>query len=276
MVSTVALRRYYASLVTAGLDGRLTEAFAKVPRERFVGPGPWYVSTGTGYVKTPSDDLCFLYTNAVLALRADRTINNGEPRLHGRCLAALEVVAGERIAHIGAGTGYYTAILAELTGPTGSVAAFEIDPELANRAAINLAGFPHVTIYAQSGTEPLSAKFDVIYVNAGATRPLDAWLDALDVGGRLLFPLTPDRPINGMMLLVTRRADNTFDARFAVGPVVFIDCEGARTDWEAEQLHHAFVRGNAHQVRSLQRGSMPGDTSWCAGDGWWLSTRANI
>lgn len=276
MVSTVVLRRYYANLVAGGLDERLTEAFAKVARERFVGPGPWHVSTGTGYVETPSDDLCFLYTNAVVALRADRAINNGEPRLHARCLAALEIASGERIAHIGAGTGYYTAILAELTGSTGSVAAFEIDPKLASRAAINLAGSSQVTIYAQSGTEPLGAKFDVIYVNAGATRPLDAWLDALDIGGRLLFPLTPDRSITGMMLRVMRRADETFDARFAVGPVAFIGCEGARTEEEAERLHQAFTRGDGHRVRSLHRYSTPDDTSWCAGDGWWLSTRPNV
>jgi protein-L-isoaspartate(D-aspartate) O-methyltransferase len=271
------LRRYYARLVTGRAetnDPRLIEAFAHLRRERFVGPGPWKIHGGpSGYIDTPSDELCFLYADVVVALLPDRALNNGEPHLHARCLAAVDVVAGERIAHIGAGTGYYTAMLAMLTGPTGSVVAFEIDGELASSATANLADLPSVTVRARSGSEPLGGEFDVIYVNAGATRPLDVWLDALSVGGRLLFPLTPSRSTGGM-LLVTRKAVAEFDARF-LQPARFIACEGARNEQEAEHLRQSFARCNMDEVRSLHRDNKIDETSWCAGCGWWLSTRAN-
>ena len=43
---------------------------------------------------------------------------------------------------MGAGTGYYTTLLAKLVGETGTVDAYEIEPEFARRAANNLAEFP--------------------------------------------------------------------------------------------------------------------------------------
>ena len=45
-----------------------------------------------------------------------RGINNGQPSLHGKSIAALELKEGEMVVQIGAGAGYYTAILAELVG----------------------------------------------------------------------------------------------------------------------------------------------------------------
>ena len=91
--------------------------------------------------------------------------------------------------------------------------------------------------------------------------------------GRLLLPLTPSRGLGGM-LLITRTAEASFDARF-VQPAVFIACEGARDGDEAERLTDAFVRGNLYEVKSLHRRTTPDSSSWFAGQGWWLSTRAN-
>src|ERR1700680_2456556 len=92
--------------------------------------------------------------------------------------------------HIGVGVGYYTAILAELVGATGRVTAIEYDAELAARATANLAQTPHVRVVHGDGTRIAFEPVDVIYVNAGATRPADAWLDRLKEGGRLILPLT--------------------------------------------------------------------------------------
>ena len=129
------LRRFYARAVvpqfpTAG-DERLMEAFAAVPRERFVGPGPWQVITASGYIETPSADLAFLYQDVVVALAAERGVNNGQPSLHATSIAAANPTHGETVLHIGAGTGYYTAILAAVVGPTGTVVALEMDDGLA-------------------------------------------------------------------------------------------------------------------------------------------------
>ena len=46
-------------------------------------------------------------------------------------LAAADPKPGDHVVHIGIGTGYYTAILAELVGPTGRVTAIEYDASLA-------------------------------------------------------------------------------------------------------------------------------------------------
>ena len=64
-----------------------------------------------------------------------------------RMLHDLAVEPGQHVAQIGAGAGYYTAMLAELVGPSGRVSAFEFDPELAARARANLAPWRNVTVY---------------------------------------------------------------------------------------------------------------------------------
>jgi protein-L-isoaspartate(D-aspartate) O-methyltransferase len=71
---------------------------------------------------------------------------------------------------VGAGTGYYSAILAELVGPEGRVLAFEIDAELAERAADNLEPWPQAEVVAGDGALLDPGPADVIVVNAGWTR----------------------------------------------------------------------------------------------------------
>ena len=99
---------------------------------------------------------------------------------------------GEHVVHVGAGVGYYTTILAELIGAEGRVTAIEFDAELAARAMANLAQAPRVRVVHGDGTRVLFEPADVIYVNAGATRPADIWPDRLKEGGRLIVPLTAD------------------------------------------------------------------------------------
>ena len=261
-------------------DGRLVEAFGTVAREDFVGPGPWKIFTPSGYIETPTDDPAFLYQDVVVALAPERKINNGQPVLHAICLAVLGVKAEESIVHIGAGTGYYTAVLARLAGAHGRVTAYEIEQDLAGDAAKNLTRTPNVKVEARSGTDGSLPECDAIYVNAGATAPLDGWLDALRVKGRLLFPLTPAEGPGGMpgaggMLLVTRASETTFNARF-VCPAAFIPCAGARDEEMAAKLSAAFKRGNWRDVKSLRRGTDPDETSWVTGSGWWLSTKEEV
>ena len=270
-----AHRLFFARLVTANAGvpataQNLIEAFASTPREQFVGEGPWQVFTRVGYIETPSDDPALLYQDITVALKPDAQINNGQPTLHAVCLAVLGVKAGEAIVHVGAGTGYYTALLAKLTGPTGAVFAYEIDQGLAERATKNLGEYSQVTVYHCSGAEGELPACDIIYVNAGGTAPLDVWLDALRVGGRLLFPLTGSQG-SGAMLLVTRTAADGFAAQFVCG-AMFIPCVGARDDETAQTLSDAFKRGDLGSVRSLHRDTPPDATCWVSGRGWWLST----
>ena len=91
-------------------------------------------------------------------------------------------------------------------------------------------------------------------MNAGATHPLDAWLDALRPDGRLLFPLTPNEGMGGM-LLVTQKGDR-FSARF-ICPAMFVPCLGARDPDMARRLTIAFARGDSRSVQSLRRATPP-------------------
>jgi protein-L-isoaspartate(D-aspartate) O-methyltransferase len=270
-----AHRSFFARLVTANAGipagSELAAAFASTPREKFVGPPPWKVFTPTGYIETLSDDPAFLYQDVVVPLGVEGPLNNGQPTLHAFCLATLAVKKGERVVHVGAGTGYYTTLLAKLLGDTGAVEAYEIEPELAQRASRNLAEFANVTVHARSGAEPPLPGCDVLYVNAGATEPMAVWLDALHPKGRLLFPLTPGAGSGGM-LLITRQEDGAFAARFLC-QAQFVPCVGARIEETAQKLTEAFRKGGWNKVKSLYRNDSPDKSCWCSGPGWWLSTR---
>ena len=133
-------RVFYANFVvgTGGsADKALIAAFAATERERYVGAGPWSILVYPNYLSTICDDPRLLYQDIVVAIAPERKINNGQPSLHARCLAACAPAVGDSVVHIGAGTGYYTEILALLVGATGQLRAYEIEPDLAARASRN-------------------------------------------------------------------------------------------------------------------------------------------
>jgi protein-L-isoaspartate(D-aspartate) O-methyltransferase len=265
-------RRIYAAEITrrAGVsDPRIEAAFAAVPREDFAGFPPWRIGSGGFFGLASSDDPARLYEDVLVAIDSERGINNGQPSLHAQSLDALGVRDGETVVQIGAGAGYYTAILAELAGAKGRVIAYEIAPGIAARAAANLARYPQVEVRARSGVEDLP-QADAIYVSAAASHPVRAWLDALKPGGRLVFPLQAVNS-SGAMLIVTRpEHGEAWPARLLTG-VVFIPCEGAQDAEMGRKLDEAFRRGGQAGVRSLRFGGAPSDTDWVRGDGWTLS-----
>ena len=269
-----AHRLFFAKLITANAGiapgSALEAALASTPREDFVGPPPWRIFTRSGYVESPADDPALLYQDLVVSLGGEGPFNNGQPTLHAFCLAALDIKKGERVVHVGAGTGYYTTLLAKLVGETGVVDAYEIEPGFARRATNKLAEFPYVTVHSRSGAEGPLRECDVLYVNAGATGPLDVWLDALRPNGRLLFPMTPGEGA-GAMLLITKQEDGGFAARFLL-QAQFVPCVGARDETSAQRLSDAFRNGGWVKVKSLHRHDAPGESCWFAGNGWWLST----
>ena len=266
-------RQAYAAEITrrAGVgDPRIAAAFAAVPREDFAGPPPWRIGSGGIFGQTTSDDPARLYDDVLVAIDVHRGINNGQPSLHAQSIEALALKEGETIVQIGAGAGYYTAILARLVGPSGRVVAYEIEPDIAERAKANLVRYPQVEVRARSGVEGLP-EADAIYVNAAASHPLRAWLDALKVGGRLLFPLQA-KGSSGAILLITRPPQgDAWPARF-LSAVVFIACEGAQDRAMARKLDEAFRGGGSGRVRSLRFGAEPSRSDWLRGDGWALST----
>jgi protein-L-isoaspartate(D-aspartate) O-methyltransferase len=273
-----ARRRYAVELgqIAALRSPAVIAAFATVPRERFLGPGPWRIRRPigeTGYMTTADANPRHIYCDALVALDEASGINNGKPSLWAFLFDKLDIQPGERIRHLGSGTGYYSAIAAELTGPTGTLTALELDPVLAARAKDALRPWPQVRVFNADGATGSFDPVDVIMASAGATHPLETWLDGLTVGGRLLFPMTPhDGP--GAMLLVKRLGRETFAAGFLC-EVYFIDFEGARSVEGSQRLAAAFQASgdSGASVRSLRRRpDLPDESSWLVGEGWWLST----
>jgi protein-L-isoaspartate(D-aspartate) O-methyltransferase len=265
------LRSFYACLIAGEQSPRVQQAFAAVPREPFVGPGPWFVMANAfRYAETPNDDPVFIYQDVLVALDASRGLNIGSPSAHAVWLAAVDVKAGETVLQVGTGSGYYSAILAELVGPEGRVHAYEIDADLAARAAVNLKHWPQVDVRAKSGIADDLPKVDVVYVCAGITQPSWTWIDALRPGGRLLFPLQPDRGLGGMLMITRPQRGLHWPAKF-VSRARFIPCEGQQDPASSQALTEAFA-GQWAGVKSFRIDEPQDETCWFAGDGWWLST----
>jgi len=248
MTDTAEARRFYAALLASragSADPRIEQAFATVPRENFLGPGPWPVVAGQGTVMTPSADPAYIYRNALVALDADKGINNGEPLLHAMWMAKAAPRPGGTVCHIGAGTGYYTALLSLLVSPGGIVTALEIEPELAARAARNLVAYPGVKLVHGDAVTFDLPQSDLVYVNAGIAAPPPGWLAALAPGGRLVFPWRPTENV-AFAVLVTRT-----DAGLACEAFMrawFIPCAGAAEAGDAALLP---TRETAAKIRSL-------------------------
>jgi protein-L-isoaspartate(D-aspartate) O-methyltransferase len=276
-----AFARQMLALADAASNAPLERAFASVERERFLGTDPWLISHGIGYRAIPTNDPVVVYQDILFALAADRGANNGSPSLHARWLHASGVRPGERVAHLGAGAGYYTAILSALVGPDGRVDAIEVDPALAADAARALESAGGVTVRAGDALQSFGGDYDVVYVNFAVARPPAHWAKALRRGGRLIFPLGVPEPTQGRPgvrhtslgagLMVERR-----EAGLAVrwlGRAYFVFAEGAVVaDAERDALRGAFQRGGVEFVRGLHFDAAgPPGRDWHAGEGWRLS-----
>lgn len=270
-----AARHFYAEdlrFKTRMSSEALFEAFASVPRERFVGPGPWLIQSWGEHWTTEEADPRHVYHDTLIALDAARHINNGQPSLWAYYFDRLGVRSGEHVLHLGCGTGYYTAILAELVGLQGKVVAVEIEPELAERARAALAPWPQVTVVCGDGSRGPFDSTDVIVASAGATHPVPAWLDAVRPGGRLLFPLTAAEGM-GIMALLTRVSEQSFAARLQ-GGVSFIEFHGASDPETGSQVAELLKRDHSGEVRSLRLDAHEKDEScWLHGEGWCFSRR---
>lgn len=276
------IRRYYAEEIraVANLQSEaLVAAFAKVPREHFLGPGPWQIlspgSEDSNYRTTRDDDPMHLYHNVLVAIDPNRQLNNGQPSFLALCLDSLDLQEGDRVLHVGCGVGYYTAIMAEVVGPAGHVIGVEIDADLASRARENLSYLKQVEVVHGDGGEYDPGSCDAIFINAGATHPRSVWLDCLQLGGRLILYLTvafdDTWAGKGGMLKVRREAEG-YTARFLSSVAIF-HCIGSRDEEANQRLREAMMRGGRGSVQSLRRDTHEmSDACWLHGGDFCLST----
>jgi protein-L-isoaspartate(D-aspartate) O-methyltransferase len=270
-------RRDYARAMVGQLGvpaPALENAFAAVPREAFMPPGSWHLwRPPEGRQVLETNDPMALYPlettpEVLVVLDAEHGINNGSPSLHAQMLHALAVRPGHHILHLGAGTGYYTALLAELTGPQGRVTAVEYQPHLAAQARENLAPWPqaHVT-QGDAATFP-TANIDRLYVNFAVADPPPTWFARLNPDGVAILPLGTG---HGRILRVERIAQG-FAASFLM-PCGFITASGplAGSTAHRTRLDAAFAHGNTEAVRSLHLDPATPQQAWFRTPNWALS-----
>jgi protein-L-isoaspartate(D-aspartate) O-methyltransferase len=233
-----------------------------------------------GLPRDPEADPVYLYTNDLVGILPERNLNNGQPSLHAHLIHQAAPAAGEHVVHIGTGTGYYTAILAHLVGPSGRVTGIEYEPELAARAKTNFAAYPNVKIVEGDGSLVPFDETDVIYVNAGCTRPAESWLDRLADGGRLILPMTsdqgflanaPERVARAGGVFRIERRDKDYLACW-ISAVAIFPCAGIRDEVSERALADAFAKGDWQKVTCLYRNQeIPAERCWLRGSGWCLA-----
>ncbi len=256
----------------------IVDAFAAVPREHFFGPGAWRVMSdyrlGQPF-STPDDQPHWLCHDVLVVIDESRGLNNGLPSFWARNFDHLDLRGGERVMQVGAGTGYYAALLAELVGPAGRIVAVEHDRDLAERARANLMPWSQVEVVAGDGRSHDPGEVDAIVVFAGSTHPASLWLDRLVEGGRLMMPLTSEN--RGGFVLRSVRRGTQFDAA-SVGWVGIYPCVGG-CDEEAgkrlaQTLKGVWSAGAAQlPICALHRGDPPpeiADKVWYYAPGFWL------
>jgi protein-L-isoaspartate(D-aspartate) O-methyltransferase len=254
----------------------IVEAFAKVPREQYLGPGPWGIHSRLciGDIHpSAAKSAHHVYHDVLIAIDEASGINNGLPSLWARVYDNLDIKKGATVLQVGAGVGYYTAILAELVSPQGHVVAYEIEPDLADRARDNLRHYPNVEIICGDATKAESIPaLDSLTACAGVTHAPTRWLDSLKENGQLVLPYTGVDQW-GFLLHLTKGADSL--PVKSLGPLGAYHCAGARSDAEAEAITVAIsgTVGGAPDIARYHVGSPPKGSRnvWVEGDTYWIS-----
>lgn len=278
MTELDARRRFYAEEIEAVANlksASVVEALATVARERFLPPGPWTIRGEADFLsaarQTVDADPRHVYHNIAVAIDPARMLFNGAPSVVAMAIDALQIEPGARVLHLGTALGYYTAIIAACTGPSGRVLGLEVDANLASAAASNLADYRWTEVRTGDGSEPLGESFDAILINAGVTHPLPAWFDALAPRGRMIVPLTATMgpgPIGkGPFVLMTGTGDPERLAARIAGLVAIYSAVGIRDEAANAALGKALARLPFAPIKTVRRDAHDN------GPGCWVHTQ---
>jgi protein-L-isoaspartate(D-aspartate) O-methyltransferase len=181
---------------------------ARVPREVFL----------------PENLRPHAYENVALPIGGDQTIS--QPTVVALMAEALELVPEHRVLEIGTGSGYLTAVLAEMARDVVSV---ERRPELAGQAerVLRYLGYANTRIVVGDGTLgwPPDAPYDRVVVSAAGPVVPAALVDQLAPGGRLVLPVGGRG--DQQLVAVTRGMDGAIAER-SLGRVQFVPLIGAQ------------------------------------------------
>jgi len=166
------------------------------------------------------------YEDRPLPIGYDQTTS--QPSLIAMMIAALELKPGCRVLEVGTGSGYQTALLAELCS---SVSSIEIVAPLAERAGAKLRelGYRNVNVKAGDGYLgwPEHAPFDGIVVSASAPKVPEPLVAQLKPGAKMIIPISEG--VHGELLLLTKQVDGGHVAQKSL-PVSFVPMTGDYAD----------------------------------------------
>ena len=229
-------------------------AFRTVPREDFLPPGPWAVEgmDGASFPSPDDDPVHILHAvGVVLSRGGQHALHCANPAPVAKALQTTGLIPGDRVLHVGAGLGYFSAIMAELVGPSGRVTAAEIDPELAEAARRSLSPWPQVAVTGDA-LSLAPAPYDVIFSSAGMAAIPPVWLDCLTVGGRMMLPLTGSNG-SGFTFQFQKSDDDRSLVAKLENFVRFYPCIGLRDSGDLALLDAALIDGCAPFVTALRR-----------------------
>lgn len=184
---------------------RIIEAFRKIQRVDFLPASP---------VGGPEDLKDLAELNEALPIGYGQTIS--QPLVVAFMLEQLQPQRGDKILDIGSGSGWTTALLAEIVGGKGRVVAVDIIPELVESGKKNVEKYNFVEkgiveFICADGSKGYKkeAPFDKILVSATAERLSPAWKEQLKIGGRIVAPIG-----SSIWLFVKKREERAMNLRF--------------------------------------------------------------
>jgi protein-L-isoaspartate(D-aspartate) O-methyltransferase len=189
-------------------SSRVLAALRSVPRDRFV----------------RRDEAADAYANRPLPIGFGQTIS--QPYIVGYMTQELDIRSNDRVLEVGTGSGYQTAVLAELSDDVYSV---EIVPELAARARSTLdeLGYTQVRTKVGNGREgwPEHAPYDAVVVTAASESVPQPLVDQLASDGRMIIPLGAS-PVAQELVMIRKDARGRL-SRTNLLPVRFVPLTGA-------------------------------------------------
>ncbi len=199
------MRMVEQQLLSRGItDPRVIDAMERVPRQRFV----------------PSDQRPWAFEDRPLPIGYRQTIS--QPYIVAFMTQALNLDSDARLLEIGTGSGYQTAVLAELARQVYSI---EIVPELADQAKKTLSELGYQNVHLREGDGYMGwtehAPFDAIMVTAAPDHIPQPLVDQLAVGGRMIIPVGENRQA---LILLTRTERGVTEE--TVLPVRFVPMTG--------------------------------------------------
>lgn len=194
-------------------DRRILAAMERIPREAFL----------------PPEEAARAYEDRAVPIGLGQTLS--QPYMVARMTEELRLTGAEKVLEVGTGSGYQTAILAELAGETFTIERIGALTERARKTLTDL-GYGNIRFQTGDGTLgwPENAPYDRILVTAGAPAVPETLTGQLAPGGTLVIPVGDER--SQMLVSISKTADGRL-LRSSSTPCTFVKLVG-RQGWTTD------------------------------------------